>query len=99
MCKNKKEFEKLVSKRRKLLSIKSKIETILSVVNSDMGSYIEARGQTLPNGNKVVYGDGYKAMVVKMSKKEPDKDKLKTVLGSEYDSILKEISYDSIRVY
>ena len=100
MCKNKKEFDKLVIKRRKLLSIKGKIEDILSVVNSEMSSYIEAKGSVNPkNNSKVVYGDGYKAMLLTIVKQEPDKDKLKAILGDKYESILKDISYDSVRVY
>lgn len=101
MCKTKKEFDELVARERKLSATKSKIESELATVKSDMKEYVKANGSPSSSNSKtlVVHGKGYKVILVEMTNSEPDRDMLKAIFGDKYNSILKETSYSSIRVY
>jgi len=99
MCKNKAEFDKLVEKRRKLLATKKKAELELDKVNADMEEYLKAKG-TPGEGSaiKVVFGTGYKASLIEVTRYDPDKDKLQLIFGDKYNSITKETTYSMIKV-
>lgn len=98
MCKTKKEFDKLVERERVLSAAKQKTDAELKQVKAEMQEYAQSKG-TLEGTSYVVYGKGYKVMIIQATNSEPDRELLKKMLGTKYDSILKKTSYSSVRVY
>ena len=100
MCKNKEELNRLVAKRMKLKALNKKIEDKLDDIDAEIIAYAKAKGAPGGKDNKtlIIYGDNYKVSLIEITKLTPDSDKLKTIFGADYDSILKASTYPRLDI-
>jgi hypothetical protein len=100
MCKNKAELDVLVAKKRKMSSLKKKLEAKLEAIDAEITAYAEAKGE---RGGKdqqtyIVYGDDYKVSCILITKYPFDNDKLKAFLGDKVADFQKVSSYRRVDI-
>lgn len=100
MLKNKADFDKAVSKRRKIKSLIKKLEAKLDVVDADIIKYAKAKGTEggKDNNTMIVIGDGYKVSVIEITQHPWDNDKLKAFLGDMVPEYQRTNTYDRIDI-
>lgn len=100
MCKNKDELNVLVAKRRKLASIKKKVEERLKDIDHEIIEYAQAKGE---KGGKdqntyIVFGDSYKVSCIIVTQHPLDGDKLKALLGDKITEFQKTNTYSKLDI-
>lgn len=100
MCKNKDEFTRLVTKRRKLKALIKKLESKLEVVDDEIIQYARDKGSEggKDHNSMVVFGDGYKVSVITVTQRPWDGDKLKAFLGDSFSDYQKTSTYSRIDI-
>lgn len=85
MCKNKKEFDVLVAKKRKMSALKKKLESRISELDEEIIKYASEKGELGGKDNQtyIVYGDDYKVSIIQITQHPFDNDKLKEFLGDK----------------
>ena len=90
MCKNKDELDKLVAKRRKLASLKKKLDAQMKDIDHDIIEYVMLKGTVggKDNNSLIVFGDGYKVSYITVVTHPLDSDKVKEYLGDQLGQFL-----------
>lgn len=100
MCKNKAELDVLVAKKRKMSSLKKKLEAKISEIDNEIIAYAEAKGEVGGKDQQtyIVYGDGYKVSCILITQHPFDNDKLKAFLGDRVADFQKVSSYRRVDI-
>ena len=100
MCKNKDELDKLVAKRRKIISTQKKLDDKLDQINKDIIEYVLAKGTSGGKDNQtlIVIGDGYKISYITITQHPLDKKKVEEFLGDRLPEFQKTNSYPKLDI-
>ncbi len=101
MCKTKAELDIKVDQLRKVKALQKKLNTREAELKDDIIEYVLKHG--IPDDSKkskpiIVIGDGYVVTYGDRSKSDPDVDKLKEFLGTNYEQFLKTSTYKTLSV-
>ena len=100
MCNNKSELDALVAKKRKLNSLKKKLEARITEIDTEITEYAEAKGERggKDNSTYIVYGDGYKVSCILITQHPFDGDKLKKFFGDKISDFQKTNIYRRVDI-